>query len=239
MQVFIIAGQKGGSGKSTLCWILANAALGRGKKVAIVDNDPQGSTLDYMQEVYAKYPGIEDQFLCSALDAVDPEIIDGLLEHYEGRGVDYLFIDTQGNHSANSRLLMLYADRIIIPISPIKVIFKSQMATVAIYEEVRGMLADEPDAQIPPCGLLFNNFKPSDITNEGEIANFQYLEQHPLTLPFYMPLRKAYKNLSEGTVFFKDIENLEGNSKATLMRMNIEVDLKEADTVLAAIEEMN
>ena len=42
-QIFALCNQKGGVGKSTTTFHLARAAVLRGQRVLVVDNDPQGN----------------------------------------------------------------------------------------------------------------------------------------------------------------------------------------------------
>ena len=44
MSVYVFAGQKGGTGKTTLAVATAAELMARGRKVLLVDSDPQGTT---------------------------------------------------------------------------------------------------------------------------------------------------------------------------------------------------
>ena len=71
-QIFALCNQKGGVGKSTTTFHLARAAVLRGQRVLVVDNDPQGN----LTSVAAAEPVGEDQAgLADALSARAPETI--------------------------------------------------------------------------------------------------------------------------------------------------------------------
>lgn len=71
-QIFALCNQKGGVGKSTTTFHLARAAVLRGQRVLVVDNDPQGN----LTSVATAEPVGEDQAgLADVLSARAPETI--------------------------------------------------------------------------------------------------------------------------------------------------------------------
>ena len=71
-QIFALCNQKGGVGKSTSTFHLARAAVLRGQRVLVVDNDPQGN----LTSVAAAEPVGEDQAgLADVLSARAPETL--------------------------------------------------------------------------------------------------------------------------------------------------------------------
>lgn len=239
MLIILVAGQKGGVGKSTICWTLANAAHLRGKKVAILDADKQGSSLDYFDEVKKRYGDLDGTFEVKrvgvenegkeSLTILDEEV-DAIIEDYEENGFEYLIIDTQGNHSENTRRFMAICDVVVIPVKPVKGIVKSIATTVELYEGVRDFLKAEQDVDLK-CGLLLNDFKAGEKLNADEIRMMQEIMDHPLTLDYFVPTKKTFKNLSEGYLFAKE---LEGSKQ--LAKINAQNDADEAEAVLSAIE---
>lgn len=239
MLTIAVVGQKGGSGKSTVVWALGNAALGRGKRVVMIETDPQGSTLDYVERAQARYPGIADRLMATVLRSSEAEEIDTILSELAEQGFDYCLIDTQGSHSELSRALMVMVDRIIIPAMPVEHVYRSQMATVAAYEEVRRLLlADDPDAFVPPCGILLNAFKANDRMNAEQAQAFELFTAHERTLPFFLPHRNGFQTLGSGKVIAQEIEAT--TDPRDWVRRDAHLrDLSEANAVLSAIEGMS
>ena len=238
MLTIAVVGQKGGSGKSTVVWALGNAAIGRGKRVVMIETDPQGSTLDYVERAQARYPGISDHLVATMLHSSDAEEIDTVLTELGEQGFDYCLIDTQGSHSELSRALMVMVDRVIIPAMPVEHVYRSQMATVATYEDVRRLLQeDDPTAFVPHCGILLNSFKANDRMNAEQALAFELFAAHELTLPFFLPHRNGFQTLGSGKVISREIDATT-DPREWVKRDAHKRDLAEADAVLSAIERM-
>lgn len=110
-QVLTIAQQKGGSGKTTLAANLAVEFLARGKSVAVIDTDPQGSLgrwfmtrLEHMEE-----PGLE--FATASAWGVDYEV------RKLGRDHDLVLIDTPPKADNDLRHALRAADLVLVPIA--------------------------------------------------------------------------------------------------------------------------
>ncbi|MEI7669806.1 MAG: ParA family partition ATPase [Pseudomonadota bacterium] len=113
-RVITIAQQKGGAGKTTLAVHLAVAWSQRGKRVAIIDIDPQGS-LTYWHKIREERFG-EDYtgFTFSALSGwrVGSEIARLKRNH------DIIIIDSPPHTETEARTAIRNADLIIVPVQP-------------------------------------------------------------------------------------------------------------------------
>ena len=126
MKTIVIAGHKGGLGKTTLCILLAQMATQHNKKVALIDLDPQQS----LAEWWSQRP--ED----------DPLDVVGITKHDElEKGVeilsanyDFLFIDTPPSHQAIIKAAIAAADMVIVPCSPSPMDIKGIGETITILE---------------------------------------------------------------------------------------------------------
>jgi chromosome partitioning protein len=110
--IVALLNQKGGVGKTTLALHLAGQWVGKGRRVIVIDADPQGSALDWSQQ-RAKQPlprlfGV----LGLARDTLHreaPEI---------ARDADHIVIDGPPRLAPLMRSALLAADLVIIPASP-------------------------------------------------------------------------------------------------------------------------
>jgi chromosome partitioning protein len=113
MKTIVIANQKGGSGKSTSTVHLAVAAEQAGDgPVVISDADPQGSTVDWINQ--RRKAGIEAPRYAQ-LNFSD---LTNYLAALNQAGASYLFIDTAPSIGGVNPELFAIADMILIPLNP-------------------------------------------------------------------------------------------------------------------------
>jgi len=123
MHVVTFVSQKGGSGKSTLCVSLAVAAQLDGRRVALVDLDPQGSTAAWVEArgKLRKWMPEDTRPSEIPLRKVGAARIGAWLDEAQARnkGGDLLvLIDTPGNASEDVTAALRGADAVLIPVQP-------------------------------------------------------------------------------------------------------------------------
>lgn len=104
-----ITSQKGGAGKSTLCVHLAVEAMRAGKRVLLIDTDPQCSSLAWGDEREVNEPIVE---------AMEPARLFDRLSRAKGDGVDLVIVDTAPRASAGLAGIMKLATFIVVVIRP-------------------------------------------------------------------------------------------------------------------------
>lgn len=111
-RVIALLNQKGGAGKTTLSTHLAGAFAGQGRRVTLIDADPQGSALDWAQRRLQGGRGRLYGVFGLARDTLHREV------PQIARQADYVVIDGPPRVAALARSALLAADLVLIPVQP-------------------------------------------------------------------------------------------------------------------------
>lgn len=236
MMIISLVGQKGGGGKSTCCWVLTQAALARSEdtSVLLIETDDQGSTDAFVSAASQAYPDLGDRLFSARAETAD-ELNDLLTKAEEG-GISFVFIDTAGKHSDQARDVMSMSDRILIPVKPVLHEYRSQLATMTTYENLKQTFEEEGD-ELAPCGLLLNNYSPSKRLTKEQAEALGEITDHPRLLSFFLPYKTNYETLGTGRVLLKEREAAAARGDG-LEKRRLDSDIAEAATILTAIEGM-
>jgi len=110
MKVLAVIGQKGGSGKTNTALGLAVAAVKVGRRVAVIDLDPQATAANWGDRREDK----ESPAVVSCQAARLAQV----LETAQAQGVQLAIIDTPGKSSDTATRAAKAADRVLLPIQP-------------------------------------------------------------------------------------------------------------------------
>jgi chromosome partitioning protein len=112
-RILTVAQQKGGAGKTTLVIQLATALVGNGRRVAVVDIDPQGSLTSWMrlrEHRGAGLPELRFAMVGGWRLAVELDRLRG--EH------DLVLIDSPPHAETDTKVAIRAADLVLVPCQP-------------------------------------------------------------------------------------------------------------------------
>jgi chromosome partitioning protein len=157
-KILVIFNQKGGPGKTTIVMSLAGYLIKQGKKVVVVDSDPQASSHKWETRPIEQFP----QHPASVRPIVGVTVgqYAANIEKLINEGYDFILIDTPPRlDSADLAAALFVADRGLIPFVP-DIMHKDAL------EEVQELLNEVNEKRVRkgfealPVGLVVNMMKP-------------------------------------------------------------------------------
>jgi len=156
MKVVAVANQKGGTGKTTVAFNLAVAAMRDGLKTLVVNADLQQSIIDVA--LARANNGIAPSLSVANIisDKLHQEI------HSKYPGYDLAIVDTGGRDSRAFRSAIAAADVLIIPLLPSAVDIWASQGTIKIAQDIASV---QPEPMQTYC-LLNQQVRNTVIGNE-------------------------------------------------------------------------
>ena len=128
MKVLGLLARKGGAGKTTLAIHFAVMAGEGGKRVLLVDLDPQRSSAGWWRAREATTPQLVE---------TDPDKLQGILEAARADGVDLVVLDTRPSVEADAVHAAMLSDVIVIPTRPAILDLRAILETLNIVKGSR------------------------------------------------------------------------------------------------------
>lgn len=128
MKTIAVLSRKGGAGKSTLAVHMATAAAAAGKRVMLVDMDPQRSALEWARERTAEWPVVIEG-RAGALFTTHRAA--------EREGIDLFIVDSRSSADAESSEAARLADLCLIVVRPNFFDLQAVARTVQLVENLR------------------------------------------------------------------------------------------------------
>ena len=128
MKVLALLARKGGAGKTTLAVHLAVVAVQAGRRVLLVDADPQRSAADWWRARDAPMPELVE---CEA------ERVRDVLGAARRAGVGLAVVDTPPSVAADTAALARLADLVLIPTRPAILDLRAIAATAELVRAAR------------------------------------------------------------------------------------------------------
>ncbi|WP_371381841.1 AAA family ATPase [Sporomusa aerivorans] len=168
MKVIVVANQKGGVGKSTIACNLAVAAANDGKKVMIIDADPQGSSMQFR--------ALRQADNISAVSITQPTIFKDVKNFND---FDLVIVDAGGRDNAllRSSITAAIYGLLLIPVLPSGVDVWATEDTFQILKEARGIGAEIS------AFAIFNQVKPqATLVKQAKEALTELTADNDVTL---------------------------------------------------------
>ena len=125
MKTLAILSRKGGAGKTTLALHLAVQAVAGGRRVALVDMDPQRSAADWWRSREADAPELVE---------VEPGELGAVVAAAKDAGVDLVVIDTRPSAEADAQEAAQVADLALVVVRPSVLDLRAVSATVSTVQ---------------------------------------------------------------------------------------------------------
>jgi chromosome partitioning protein len=144
MKVLGLLSRKGGVGKTSLAIHLSVLAQESGKRVLLIDLDPQGSAAAWWQAREASVPQLE---------ATTPDKLSALLDAARANGIDLAIIDTRPSAEADAVQVAALSDYLLIPTRPAIMDLRAILSTLDIVKGGRHRASIVLNACLAPRGV--------------------------------------------------------------------------------------
>lgn len=183
MAIFVTAGIKGGSGRSTIAEHLTVWLAKEGGDVLLVDADEQGTASDFTAWREHTLDGNVGYTLVQLIGANLRKQVETMKSKY-----DHIVIDTGGRDTTSQRAALIVGDIALIPIQP-------RSHDVWTLTKMTDMLAEIQASRLEP--LIVHSFlNRADITSSDNRETSEALGNMPDLgfVPHAIKNRKAYPN---------------------------------------------
>jgi chromosome partitioning protein len=109
MYIVTVVAEKGGVGKTTIALDLAVNAVKKGRKVAVMDVDPQATASKWTDRRTAEYPWVVPTHAARLVAAI---------AQAKAQGIDFIVIDTPPHSSTDAAEAARRADLVVVPVEP-------------------------------------------------------------------------------------------------------------------------
>lgn len=144
MKVLTLLAQKGGTGKTTLAVHLAVLAVQEGRRVVLVDADPQRSTGDWWRARAELFPELVE---------CDADQLPDVVKAAKADDVDLVVIDTAPHAEGAAVTAARVADLVLIPTRPAILDLRAIRASVELVRGIRCKAAIVLNACPPARGV--------------------------------------------------------------------------------------
>ncbi|HUB95835.1 MAG TPA: ParA family partition ATPase [Stellaceae bacterium] len=155
--IITIAQQKGGAGKTTLAAHLALAWAAKGRRVAVIDIDPQASLSTWFQHRRERQRGLERDIDVAAITGwrVTAEV------ERQARSHDVVLVDSPPHAATEARIAVRAAGLVLIPVQPSPMDLWATKATLELARSER-----------VPALLVLNRVPPRANLTDAMMAAF-------------------------------------------------------------------
>jgi chromosome partitioning protein len=168
MRIVTLAQQKGGVGKTTVCFNLATQAAARGKTAAILDMDvDQGSATKWGLRRKAAARASPEIAVYSAKSAN----LAAKLAELKTAGVDWVFLDLPGRDAPASSAGLKVADFILVPCRPLEDDVEPSLNTVGLIRRGGGKYAYLLNISPPQLDKARARKVAAELTKAGHLVS--------------------------------------------------------------------
>ncbi len=165
--------EKGGSGKSTLVTNVAVQWAQEGKKVLVLDLDPQKSSATWSQMRHAQ----EDELVEVEVAYIEGNMLGKILSNLKD-DYDVIFLDVPGSDNGLLRTALMQADLAVIPFTTGGFDFLTSSHTLDVLKEAQQLRLDVPQLTPLKSAFFLNKTKPNSIGTRGLRNHFAEVLEH-------------------------------------------------------------